>query len=119
MRIFNANCINNVVSVNNSIVVDCPILGEGGNSSGYLIMSESDLFYLPKTTPDVKSLISLLENFSGKIEGLCDKISAITVTCSSPGSASSAPINANDFSTIKTQLSSIHSDLSTLKTLLK
>lgn len=100
MRVFNATCSGGVVTANGGVVPNCPINGEGGASSGYLVISGSKLIYLPKTTPDVKSLIVLLES-------LCDKISALTVTCAAPGSPSSTPINAADFASIKSDLTSL------------
>ena len=41
--------------------VNVPILGEGlGSSSGYLVISEGEAVYLPKTTPDVKEFIEIV-----------------------------------------------------------
>lgn len=100
MRVFEASVAGGVVSANGGIVPDCPILGEGGDSSGYLVIAEDELVYLPKTTPDVKALIVLLE-------ALCDKISALTVTSAIPGNPSSTPINAADFVEIKTNLTDL------------
>jgi len=106
MRVFSATCVGGVVTANGLPVVGCPILGEGvGASSGYLVIAEGDLVYLPKTTPDVKSLITL-------IESLCDQIAAITVTPISLGAPTSVPINAAAITAIKTQIT-------TLKTMLK
>lgn len=105
MRVFEASVSEGVVSANGGVVINCPILGEGGDSSGYLVMSESDLVYLPKISPDVKSLINLLET-------LCDKINEITVICAAPASPSSVPVNVADITAVKT-------DLTTLKDALK
>lgn len=46
---------------------------------------------------------------------LCDAISAITVTCSAPGSASTVPINAAAFAAIKATLNQIKSNKSKLE----
>lgn len=98
MKIFNAIAVAGVVIADGLPVLNCPILGEGvGASSGYLIMSEGKLIYLPKTTPDVKSLIALIET-------LCDQILALTVICAAPASPSSPPVNAVAFTLIKAQL---------------
>lgn len=99
-RIFEATCAGGVVTANGAVVPNCPIVGEGGTSSGYLVVCESDLFYLPKITPDTVALITQLEN-------LCDKISALTVISSVPGNPSSTPTNAADFAAIKEQLTSL------------
>lgn len=119
MRIFEATCAAKIVLVNGNPVVNCPILGEGGNSSGYLVISESDLFYIPKITPDVKSFLALAEKLCEKLETLCDTIKAITVTCSVPGSPSGVPINSAAFDSAKTNIATIHTDLTTLKVALK
>ena len=120
MKIFNATCASGVVLVGGLPVVNCPILGEGvGASSGYLIMAENKLVYLPKTTPDVKSFLTQTENLCGKLENLCDAIQAITVICSSPGSPSGTPINSAAFAITKMELIQIHSILTTLKNTLK
>jgi hypothetical protein len=52
MKIFDANCAAGIVLIDGLPVVNCSILGEGvGASSGYLVMAENNLVYLPKTTP--------------------------------------------------------------------
>lgn len=105
MQIFNANCAAGIVTVNSLPVPNCPILGEGvGTSSGYLVMSENKLVYLPKTTPNVKSLIALIET-------LCDNIAALTVTTIGIGSATSTPLNSASFVALKAQLTALKTSL--------
>jgi hypothetical protein len=119
MKIFNATCAGGIVTANGGVVPDCPILGEGGTSSGYLVIAEEKFVYLPKTTPDVKSFLAQVENLCDKLTALCTKISAITVTCSSPGSPSSPPINAADFAISSAEISAVKTSLTTLKNTLK
>ncbi len=119
MKILNATLTGGFVTVAGLPVPNCPVHGEGGNSSGYLLIAEGKFFYLPKTTPDVKSFLTQIENLCGKLEGLCDKIAAITVTCALPSMPSSTPINAADFATVKTDIEAIHENLTTLKGALK
>jgi len=119
MRVFSATCVAGVVTADGGVVPNCPILGEGGSSSGYLVIAESVLVYLPKTTPDVKSFLTQIESLSTKLETLCDTIAAITVTCALPGSPSSTPINAAAFATAKTDIIAIHQNLTALKGALK
>jgi len=105
MKIFDANCAAGIVLVDGLPVVGCSILGEGvGASSGYLVMAENNLVYLPKTTPDVKTLIEL-------IESLCDNISSITVTTIALGSPTSTPINSAAFVALKAQLTVLKTSL--------
>jgi hypothetical protein len=119
MQILEATCTAGVVSANGGIVPSCQILGEGGSSSGYLVIGDEKFFYLPKISPDTKSLIGQIETLCDKIGALCDSIKAITVTCSAPGSPSSVPINALVFTVAKTEITAIKTNLSTLKGNLK
>ena len=119
MRIFEATVSAGIVRTSSGVVPLCPILGEGGNSSGWLIIAERKFFYLPKTTPDVKSFLTQIENLCTKLETLCDTIQAITVTCAAPASPSSTPINSAAFATAKTDIVAIHENLTTLKGALK
>lgn len=119
MRIFNASRTGGVVTANNLPVPNCEVLGEGGNSSGYLLISEGKFFYLPKTTPDVKSFLIQAENLCSKLESLCDAIKAITVTCATAGNPSSTPINSAAFDTAKSEIGTIHTALTDLKGALK
>jgi hypothetical protein len=119
MNIFDATCSAGVVSANGGIVPSCQILGEGGSSSGFLLIADEEFFYLPKTTPDVKSFLTQIETLCDKIGALCDSIKAITVLCSAPASPSGTPINSAVFTTAKAEISAIKTNLSTLKTGLK
>ncbi len=60
MKIFEAKVEDGVIKADKGSVVECPILGEGGNSEGYLIMAEGKLVYLPKTSPDLKQTLTIL-----------------------------------------------------------
>lgn len=60
MKIFNASVSGGKVKANGGEVVGCPILGEGGDSQGYLIMAEGDLVYIPKTSPDLSKTLQYL-----------------------------------------------------------
>lgn len=119
MQIFEATCTAGIVSTSTGIVPSCQILGEGGSSSGYLIIDEEQFFYLPKTTPDVKSFLTQIETLCDKIGALCDSIKAITVICSAPASPSGTPINSAVFTTAKAEISAIKTNLTTLKGSLK
>ena len=119
MQILEATCTAGIVSTTLGIVPSCKILGEGGSSSGYLIIDEEEFFYLPKTTPDVKSFLTQIETLCNKIGDLCDSISAITVICSAPGALSSPPDNVSDFALAKVNIGLVKSQLTTLKSTLK
>ena len=119
MQIFEATCTAGIVSANGGIVPSCQILGEGGSSSGYLLIANDEFFYLPKISPETKSLIGQIETLFDKIGALCDSIKAITVTCSAPASPSGTPLNSAVFTSAKTEISEIKTNLTNLKNTLK
>lgn len=57
MQIFKATCKSKQVLLDNAVVPNCPILGEGGDSSGWLVIADAEFVYLPKTTPDISEFI--------------------------------------------------------------
>jgi hypothetical protein len=59
MKIFSAEVKDGAVIADKGTVIGCPILGEGGDSAGYLVISGDDLVYLPKTSPDLKETLTL------------------------------------------------------------
>lgn len=63
INVFKASCGGGVVTVEGK-PVNVAINGEGlGASEGYLVISETEAVYLPKTTPDVKEVIEKIEDF--------------------------------------------------------
>lgn len=62
MQIFKAKCKSKQVLLDNSVVPNCPILGEGGDSNGWLVIADAEFVYLPKTTPDIYELIGHIMN---------------------------------------------------------
>lgn len=71
MRVFSAKVINGEVIADGGKVVSCPILGQGGDSSGVLIISAGELAYIPNTTPDVSECID------GAVKGLQGAVDAL------------------------------------------
>jgi hypothetical protein len=119
MKILQATCVGGQVFANGSIVPACEIMGEGGISSGYLLIADDKFFYLPKTTPDVKLFLTKIENLCDKIGSLCDSISAITVICSAPSSPSSTPVNSSSILLAKANILLVKTELTLLKNTLK
>lgn len=62
MKIFEAKIEGGKIKADKGEVIECPILGEGGDSTGFLIMAEGKLVYIPKTSPDLKQTLTLLSN---------------------------------------------------------
>lgn len=60
MKIFNAKRTGGVITADKGVVVDCPVLGEGGDSEGVIIMAEGKLVYIPKRSPDLLKTLQLL-----------------------------------------------------------
>lgn len=60
IKVFEANFNGAMVLVEGK-PVNVPVLGEAlGASNGYLVISEGEAVYLPKTTPDVKEFIEIV-----------------------------------------------------------
>lgn len=57
------------------------------------------------------TLNPLLQNILTNLQNLASAIEAITVTCASPGSPSTPPLNSSSFATIASNLSSIASQI--------
>ena len=104
MKIFKAHCLDGEVIADGMSVVGCEIVGEGGNSEGWLVLGEGDAVYLPKMSPDLKETLSLLVN-------LIDKISTGILPENAGG-----PITA---STFVADLAQIKTQVETLKGALK
>lgn len=60
MKIFEAKRTGGIITVDKGVVVDCPVLGEGGDSTGFVVMAEGEIVYLPKTSPDLSTTLQLL-----------------------------------------------------------
>ena len=60
MKIFEAKVEDGQIKADKGVVVDCPILGEGGNSEGFLILAEGKIVYIPKTSTDLKKTLEIL-----------------------------------------------------------
>ena len=104
MKIFKAVCAGGQVIAEGLTVQNCEIVGEGGNSEGWLVLGEGDAVYLPKTSPDLKETLSLLVN-------LIDKILSGVLPENAGG-----PITASTFAA---DLALIKSQVETLKGALK
>lgn len=57
------------------------------------------------------TLNTTMQSILTQLENLCTAISALTVTCASPGNPSSVPINVASFTTINSQLSTLATQL--------
>lgn len=60
MKIFNAKRTGGVITADGGVVINCPVLGEGGDSEGVIIMAEGELVYIPKRSPDLSTTLQLL-----------------------------------------------------------
>ena len=99
MKILKATCAGGVVYAGAGIVPNCPILGEGGASEGYLVIAEGDLVYLPKTAPDTKTTLDL---FAACINALVSGILDANV-----GGAIVSGSFKTDLANIKTQVEAL------------
>ena len=60
MKIFEAKRTGGVITADGGAVIDCPVLGEGGDSEGVIVMAEDELVYIPKRSPDLSTTLQLL-----------------------------------------------------------
>lgn len=60
MKIFEAKRTAGVITADGGAVIDCPVLGEGGDSEGVIVMAEGELVYIPKRSPDLSQTLQLL-----------------------------------------------------------
>lgn len=60
------------------------------------------------------TLNTVMQNILTQLENLAQGITLLTVTCASPGSPSSVPINAATFATIQSQLTTLATQLGSL-----
>jgi hypothetical protein len=60
MKIFEAKRTAGVITADGGAVIDCPVLGEGGDSEGVIVMAEGELVYIPKRSPDLSTTLQLL-----------------------------------------------------------
>jgi hypothetical protein len=77
------------------------------------ISNYNDLQLLDLKTEN-EDLKSVLSDMMTQNKALCDALSILTVTCSSPGSPSSPPVNTASFTAIKAQYTSIDLRLNNL-----
>ncbi len=59
MNILKATCSEGIVKVGDTIVPNCDIMSQGsGESSGYVLISQEEFFYLTNTISDIKDLLT-------------------------------------------------------------
>lgn len=125
-KILPASCQGGVVKIKNSPQDDAEILSEGvGASEGIALIDESQIFYLPKGSPDLKATLDNLVNVLTQIStGLEKTASALTkldtngFLIAADAGVPSDPIATADISGIssaKAQVDTIKSQLDTLK----
>ena len=76
MRVFSASLFNGVVMIDNKPVPSCPILGQGGNSEGVVVISKDELAYIPNTTTDLSDNITQVVNAFNSIVSALNAISS-------------------------------------------
>lgn len=67
MKIFEARRTGGVITADGGAVIDCPVLGEGGDSEGVIVMAENELVYIPKRSPDLSQTLQLLSTILSTI----------------------------------------------------
>lgn len=67
MKIFDGELTDGKLKVQGNIVEGCPVLGEGGDSTGVVFLAEGDLVYIPKRSPDLSQTLQLLSTILSTI----------------------------------------------------
>lgn len=89
----------------------------GGSKKIAIVNDTTDLkTQLDALITNINSVIDTCKSNNSKIIDVLSAITAITVTCSAPGSPSSAPINSATFVTYETSFTGFNTNLSTYKT---
>lgn len=103
MKIFPANRKKGVVYANGGAVLNCPVLGEGGESEGWLIMAEDELVYIPRTSPDLSTTLQYLSTTLSTI--------ASGIFQANMGGDITSPSFATDIAGIKNQVDELRGKL--------
>lgn len=103
MKIINAQISGGVITTEGGVVVNCPILGEGGDSKGFIIMAEDELVYIPKTSPDLLKTLELLSTTLTTI--------ASGVFQANLGGDITSPTFAQELADLKTQIDELRGKL--------
>lgn len=104
--------------IGGKVVPQCPILGQGGDSTGIVVISQSELAYIPNTTPDLSSNIDYV------VAGLTGAINALTaiasgVNASNGGGAITTGTFASGINSGKSEIQTAIDNLNKLKGVLK
>lgn len=103
MKVINAQISGGVITTEGGIVIDCPILGEGGDSEGFIIMAEGELVYIPKRSPDLSKTLELLSTTLSTI--------ASGVYQANLGGDITSPTFAQELADLKTQVEELKGKL--------
>lgn len=103
MKVINAQISGGVITTEGGIVIDCPILGEGGDSEGFIIMSEGELVYIPKRSPDLLKTLELLSTTLSTI--------ASGIYQANLGGDITSPTFAQELADLKTQVEELKGKL--------
>lgn len=103
MKIFSASMSGGQITANGGQVVDCPFLGEGGDSQGVLIMAEGNLVYIPKTSPDLSKTLEILSTSLNTI--------ATGILQQNAGGAITTQTFATDLANLKNQVDELKEKL--------
>jgi hypothetical protein len=103
-----ATCVGNVVTIDDVPVPSATILSEGvTSSSGYAILDDDKIYYVAKTSPDLKTLIGNLVTVLGNIYDALNGLDTAGFLIAATAGVPSPPLQAANIAlinTMKTQL---------------
>jgi len=72
-----ATCVSGVVTCEGVALAGAVILSEGvGSSSGYVVIDEEKIYYVAKTSPDLKTTLEKLISITNKVTALFTSVGA-------------------------------------------
>jgi hypothetical protein len=90
-KALSASCIAGVVTVEGVPIPGAVILSEGVSSStGYVIIDEADIYYVAKTSPDLKTTIGTV---SQRFTDIANMFTAVDVQLAAMSGAGGAAVN--------------------------
>lgn len=99
-RAISATCLNGVVTADGATVAGAVILSEGvTQSEGYAIFDEDKVFYVAKTSADLKTAI---QSINAMITKMIMMFTAVDAGFSALSGVGGAPVNAGNIPTLTT-----------------
>jgi hypothetical protein len=116
IKALDGTCVGGVVKVGTLVVEDAIILSEGvAESEGTVFIDGEKIYYVAKTTPDVKTALTKLVTVLGHIATALQTIDSNGYLIAADAGVPGPPINATNIANLNT----VKTEIQTLKDALK